>query len=335
MEDLTPYLENSNVLYRDDYLENVLAGYTYDNKLAAIPNSFSVETMAGKSSDLGGTKGWTLEEVLAYAKEHPEAKLFYGANESSIMEFCMSSNMDLFLDWESGEVRFDSEIFMELLEYLKSYQENVSSKPDDREPPERLQSGDCLLYPVSLHYFNDIQLYPAMFDQPVTYIGYPTADGSANAVMRCDKLYGISAASGNKEGAWVFIEHCLTEPVEWGFSPRRSQLEVQIEEAKEAAKNSSGETLFDEGGNPLPAHGEKGVKFGFSGWEYTYHACTDEEIDQVKELLEVAKPVKNSDNLVMAIIEEEVQAFYVGQKSAEDVAKIIQSRVQLYVDENR
>lgn len=74
---------------------------------------------------------------------------------------------------------------------------------------------------------------------------------------------------------------------------------------------------------------------GFNGWEYTYHACTDEEIDQVKELLEAAKPVKDSDNLVMAIIEEEVQAFYAGQKSAEDVAKIIQSRVQLYVDESR
>ena len=37
----------------------------------------------------------------------------------------------------------------------------------------------------------------------------------------------------------------------------------------------------------------------------------------------------------MDMIEEEVQAFYAGQKTAEDVAQTIQSRVQVYVDENR
>ena len=38
---------------------------------------------------------------------------------------------------------------------------------------------------------------------------------------------------------------------------------------------------------------------------------------------------------VLNIINEEMGSFYSGQKSAADAAAIIQSRVQLYVDESR
>ena len=38
---------------------------------------------------------------------------------------------------------------------------------------------------------------------------------------------------------------------------------------------------------------------------------------------------------VVKIIGEEAPAYYSGQKPLEDVAKIIQNRVQLYVNENR
>lgn len=185
----------------------MLEGYTYGGKLAAIPYSFSLQTIAGKASELGEGMGWTLEEVFAYAAEHPQAKLFQGATKSKILEYCMMCDMERFLDWDSGTVNFDSEVFVELL-----------------------QSGEVLLYSDTLDYFDEIQLCPAIFDQPVTYVGYPTADGSANVILNCRTLYGISAASQNKEGAWAFIESWLSRPVEfaWGFSPRRSQLELQI-----------------------------------------------------------------------------------------------------------
>ena len=337
VEDLGPWLESSSVLDREDYLENVLEGYTYGGKLAAIPYSFSLQTIAGKASELGEGRGWTLEEVFAYTAEHPQAKLLQGATKSRILEFCMMCDIERFLDWDSGTVNFDSEVFVELLEFVNGYPDVYTAQANSPDPPELLQSGEVLLYPHTLYYFDEIQLCPAIFDQSVTYVGYPTADGSVNVILNCGTLYGISAASQNKEGAWAFVESWLSRPVEfaWGFSPRRSQLELQIADAKEVKKDSSGKILTDEDGNPLPAHGESGLRFSLDGKEYNYHACTDEEIGWVEELLAVAKPVKNSDSRVMAIIEEEVQAFYTGQKTAEDVAQTIQSRVQVYVDENR
>ena len=38
---------------------------------------------------------------------------------------------------------------------------------------------------------------------------------------------------------------------------------------------------------------------------------------------------------VLNIVNEEMGAFYTGQKSARDVANVIQSRAQIFVDENR
>ena len=41
------------------------------------------------------------------------------------------------------------------------------------------------------------------------------------------------------------------------------------------------------------------------------------------------------NSTVTDIINEEAAAFFENQKSAEDVARVIQSRVQIYVHENR
>ena len=58
-------------------------------------------------------------------------------------------------------------------------------------------------------------------------------------------------------------------------------------------------------------------------------------MDQVLALIEVARPTVSQNSNVMAIIAEEAEAFYKGQKSAAEVADVIQRRIQNYVDENR
>ena len=47
----------------------------------------------------------------------------------------------------------------------------------------------------------------------------------------------------------------------------------------------------------------------------------------------MAKPL--ADDKLRAILEEELDAFFAGGKSAEDVAKVIDNRVQLYLNERK
>ena len=72
------------------------------------------------------------------------------------------------------------------------------------------------------------------------------------------------------------------------------------------------------------------------GWSYTYHQTTQEEVDRVMELMNIAKPVSyNGNDEISKIINEEADAFFKGQKSVDEVAGIIQNRIRNYVGENR
>ncbi len=81
--------------------------------------------------------------------------------------------------------------------------------------------------------------------------------------------------------------------------------------------------------------GGGGFSYG-DGWSYDYRIPTQEEVDLTMSLMETARPVSYSDgDEVLNIISEEAAAFYQGQKSVDEVASVIQSRVKIYVGESR
>lgn len=61
--------------------------------------------------------------------------------------------------------------------------------------------------------------------------------------------------------------------------------------------------------------------------------ATPEEAAAVKKLIDSADNKFEYHVEIMDIISEEAEAFLAGQKSAEDVAEIIQNRVSLYLQE--
>ena len=69
--------------------------------------------------------------------------------------------------------------------------------------------------------------------------------------------------------------------------------------------------------------------------EINIDPMTEQEAEEfVEELYTFSQPYK-TDEALFDIIQEEAAAYFTGQKSAQDVASIIQSRAQLYVNENR
>ena len=61
---------------------------------------------------------------------------------------------------------------------------------------------------------------------------------------------------------------------------------------------------------------------------------TKAEYDRLVELINSIKKVNNElDNDVFQVINEEVQSMFAGEKTAEEVADMIQNRVQILVSE--
>lgn len=131
--DLGPFLDKSSVLSREDYPANVLEACTYQGSLLGIPKYYTVTSVMAHASDVGTEQGWTLEELMAYAAANPGAELFEFATRSEIMNYCMRFYESSFADRASGECRFDSPEFKELLEFVKGF-------PDEKAIGERVSS---------------------------------------------------------------------------------------------------------------------------------------------------------------------------------------------------
>ena len=339
-EDMTPYLEKSSVLSKDDFFDSVLSSYTFDGKLAGIPKTFTLSTIVGKASDLGDRNGWTVDDVMEYANAHEGTALFEGMTKSGMLSTMLAYDLDSYIDWETGKCSFDGENFQKILEFVNSFPDEYEWQDDEASTPAKIQAGELLLNMTGISQLTDIQEEEAMFGEPVTYIGFPTSDGSSGTYMQSNELYAIATKGSNKDGAWAFIEYYLEQPVDdmfsWGLPATKSALDEMINEAMNVKymTDENGNQILDENGNPVPENGTSSISWG--DWEYTYHTTTQEEADTLRHLIDIAKPANTSGNdEITNIITEEADAFFKGQKSAADVANIIQSRVQVYVNENR
>ena len=111
---------------------------------------------------------------------------------------------------------------------------------------------------------------------------------------------------------------------EWMLPSYADRFEKMIEEA---CKN---EYEYDEDGNAVERPKSTWSQGSF---KTTIYAATEEEIGTFRELLEHVASGQLEDQM-LEIISEEAGAYFEGQKTASEVAGIIQNRVQLYLFEN-
>ena len=104
--------------------------------------------------------------------------------------------------------------------------------------------------------------------------------------------------------------------------------EIFMERAMEATKNPY---TTDRNGNKQ----EYEYKMLIGGESIVLPNMSTEQVSKFIKFVESIDKCVYYDEDIEAIINEEVASFLAGQKSASDVAGIIQSRVEIYVNENR
>lgn len=337
--DLAPYLESSSTVKREDLVEAVLEAYTYGDTLICIPDSFTISTIMGRTSQLGDRTGWTVKDIMAFYEEHPDAELLSYDTKSSILSTCLQYSSDAFIDYSTGKCSFDSQDFLDILEFANMFPKENEYSEEDESIPKKLSSGKLLLYSTSVYNMEEFQMNSLMFNEPITFIGYPTVDGSSGNYINGSNCYAITTKSSSPDGAWAFIESLLQyEPQpEWGgtdnFSIRKDMLEESFAKAMEEnmATDEDGNPVLDADGNPevYPKS-----TWGWEDWEAEIYAATPEQVQQIRDLMDNSKAVVNSDQTILSMILEEASPYFEGQKSAQEVAGVIQSRVRVYINEN-
>ncbi len=338
-EDLMPYLERSQDLAPSDFVEGLLDTYTVNDLLAGIPERFRLETLGGDRGLLEGEPGLTLERLFAIAERNPEALPVGEVTKEEVMRYLMMFNQDAFIDWETGECRFDSAQFREVLEFANRFPDTLETVPGEDSLPRKTHDGRVLFAIYNMGSLGAFQYFEGLFGETAAFVGFPTGDGKGGTLLYPRNAFGITAMSQCKEGAWEFIESILEPGQTERMEPEQVYREYSYYDDAFPSLKRSLDIIAEYAIEDDRIWAEEGHSFGGriydDGWFMEFHAVTREEIDAVLALVKDAKPFRSAEgDEIIKIIGEEAPAFYSGQKSLEDVAEVIQSRVRIYVNEN-
>lgn len=345
LEDLYTYIDNDPNLSREDLIPSALAAYEDDGKLYQTLSSFYVQAVMGSEKVVGDKPGWTYDEFNAALASMPEGCTAFDQyiTRDDMLATCMALDGDSYVDWSTGECSFDSEAFVKMLEFVKSFPstfdwENYNYNESD-STDARIASGRQMLLSSGVSNFNDFLMYDAMFGGTATYIGYPTENGTGNMLYAAGANYAMSSKCANKDGAWQFLRQFFTEEYQekngyGGFPTNKAAFDKRLEEAMtpEYQKDADGNFVLDENGNKIEV---SNGGWSWGGVEVEMRAINQAEADRILELINTTTKAYKSDESILEIVKEEVAPFFEGQKSAEDVAKLIQSKATLYVNEQR
>ena len=353
LEDLWPYIEaDTEIGGREGLMEHVLDVASIDGKLCQVFSTFGIRTVAGPAALTGDRMSWTLSELQAALAQMPEGCTIFGQDDTRdwILSQVLSINMSNFVDWETGKCSFDSDGFKALLEFCSSFPEEFEWTEDMEyhSDMERIRSGEQMLSRIYMSGFTSPQLYDLAFNGGSAFIGYPKEDGSVGSCFALDTGVAMSSSCRDKDAAWSFIRQLLlpqasednydedTQQYYFGGYPvNRSDFEKMQEGAMKVVyqTDENGDPLLDEEGQPLRMPKDAWY-MGEGQPDLSVYAATQEDVDRTMALYNAIDSLYGYDESIYQIIEEQIGAYFAGDKSLDATASEIQNRVQLYMGEN-
>lgn len=342
LADMSALMEKDGAISMDDLMTGALSRFVVDGKLYAMPTGFNLETVMASSKIVGDRDSWTLEEMTGIIENlNSETEISDYDSQSSFLSQMFEYNLDMFVDYGTAKCNFETQEFKTLLEaasHLPTAEELEAERMTVQQAMENgtymwtdsmqlVQSGELLMYGYGIYNaYNVRELYSIYTpENGFSMVGYPQSEGNG-MTLSVSSILAISSKSSHQEGAWEFIKTTLSDKVQesrWDFPVTVSAFDSLMEEAMKPSY------YIDADGNEVECE-----EYGFIGdTEYVLEPVTQEQMDDFKDMINNSTSCGGYDEDITEIISEEAAAFFAGDKSADEVAALIQNRVTIYLGE--
>lgn len=335
LADIGALLEADEELGKLEYLQNVWDAYSVKGKLYAVVPGFNVRTMVAKKSLVGEPQSWTMEDAEAVLATMPEgASVFGEMMRDTYIYYMMSYAGQDFIDVETGKCNFDSQSFIDMLKYAKTlpteYPQDYWENYDYFYYESQYRENRALLYDLYISNIRDCKYQiKGYIGEEVSFVGFPTSDSNGSTLSPGNYTFMLSAKSKHLDGAWKFVRQFLTEEYQNEDQYYMPVLKSAfLNKAKEATERSY---WLDEDGNKEYYDDT----WYINGEEIVLEPFTQKEVDAICEFIYTVNRTAYYNDDIRNIITEEAEAYFSGQKSVQEVVDIIQSRAQVFVNENR
>ncbi|MBQ6734080.1 MAG: hypothetical protein IJR00_04130 [Lachnospiraceae bacterium] len=310
--DLLPFLDEDETLSRDDFIECIFDQMLIDGRMLIAFDSFEYLGIAAREADVGDKMTWTIDDIQRLLHERPDCYSFstlMGGGKEYLPSWICRASLGAFINFDKMTCDFENEEFYALLSFC--------TEAMNRFAPEGTDTFDrnvlLELYSISnTESINALAInYP---NEQMRLIGFPNENGK-NGAFICPYMQRIIAAipqtTTNKKAAWHFIRGLYD--AEWQNRTLSGEIDFTGFPVMEASMNFQREKILS----------------------HSSTVITQERFDDYLSQILKADYFYFENFSIIHIIQEEMMPYLEGQKTAEEVAAIIQSRVSLYLAEQK
>ena len=361
--DLNTFMDGGNGLSRDYFVPQILNALEKDGKLYELPTSFSVTTAYALSSIASQYDTWNVAAVQDAMTQLQEGATVFsdGWTKNTALSNCLSRNLSAFVDWTTGKCEFDSEAFQQLLAFCNSFPAETSDGDgaiayatstdlavEDamwESDATRITNGKQLMSTIEMYSFDSYIWNVYAIRDKITFTGYPTEDGSGSS-FGLQMPMAISSVTKYPDAAWDFVCSIIKKMntidennYYYGFPISQAAFDAEMTDimTEQYQLDENGEQV-DWDGDGEPDKAVRGSYETVENGETVYkdvYALTQEDVDQILGVINSTSSVYDYDQEILDIITDEVAAYFAGDKDVQTTANMIQSRVNLYVQEQR
>ncbi len=330
---LNPYIEADEEISKENMASNILALGSKGNDTYILTANFMVSTMAMKESLVPNGESVSLNELRQLEAQFGNIHAFQDCTREDILRLAMEMNYSEFLDVETGKCAFNTPGFYELLEYAKTYPEEIDwDNMDDAywmEYETAMRDNKALIQYFTISGFGGIgYTEQGRFGEEVAFVGFPGNEGTTGVIYPYIQM-AISEDCEHPEEAWAFMRQFYTyegqRDMGYGLPVNLTVMDEWMAQAQEKPY------WTDENGDKI----EYDETYWIGDQEIIIEPLSAERAQEIKEYALSVTDIYYFDSSIIDIIVEEASPFFAGQKTAEQAADIIQSRVQIYVNENQ
>lgn len=341
LEDLYSYLDRDSELSRDSFFLNVLSAYECEGELCAIGSHFSVDTVLGSAERHGAKPGWSYQDyyqALALMPAGCEPFEVYVSSED-ILRSGLAMELNNYVNWSELTADFENENFISLLEFAGTFPDYFNWDTYDWSDADivenRILQDRQMLLRTSLFSIEEIFYNSIYFHGDVSYIGYPTWDGSVGNVLDVKGGLAISRSCADKDCAWDFVRSFITEEgqqSQWAFPSNINAFEAALDKAMTPTylQDEDGELIVDEDGNSIElAQGNMGTVLGVRG----FYSLNEAQAEQLREVLTSCEKIKCSNDELIDTVINASRLYFEAQRGSEATAATVQQAVENYLSQ--
>ena len=329
--DLSSYLASDPELKDVEFVENAFEAFKTGDKMYQVVPSFYVNTLAAKTSNMAGLDTLTLKDCkeMIQQKGVSYSDSFGMTAKDTIMYYGLISSGNKFVDWENKSCNFNSDGFIELLEFAKEFPDEITEDMWMDYDEACYRTGNALFSIVYLNGFRPYKRYvDGTFGSDISLIGFPNEMGVNCSILTPNARFAVSAQTKYPEECWKLIRQLYLDEyqdtIEYDFPIRKDKYDAL------AKKSMEKEFWIDDDGEK---HYEEEY-YWIGDTQVEVKPLTQKDVDTVKDFVESLTLTYSPNQEVSNIVNEEAAAYFKGQKTAAEVAEIIQSRVSIFVNEN-